>query len=818
VRNSSDERWPAGTNVFVRGRRWTVLSETDFADCRALRLAGSDPFRPSIVRTLLLPFDRPRPIDPTSVSVLRPRRWLRLLQRAAIDARPFGGLFPAAAGRINLHAYQLEPAMAMLRDGHTRILIADAVGLGKTIQAGLIVRQLSTEQELFRALIVVPASLREQWAAELNARFDLQANVVTASWLAHAIRELPPGVSPWALPGIYICSFEFLRQPEVLRPLEDTAWDLLVVDEAHAATIGSARRSAVNAVALRSRRIVLLTATPHAGDDDEFRALCRIGGSEIRPDRIVLFRRSRGDVGIPHRRRTVLLPVTLSESERLTHRLIERYASDLCHESRARGDSRARLLAIVLRKRALSSVSALALSCRKRLAVLETEGQHEIEEQLSLPLDDDEVLREDDAPESILAVAGLADVASERRWLKAILEAAEAAAIRESKLERLKRLLVKIQEPAIVFTEYRDTLLRLYDHLRLAHSSIAVLHGGMTASERSAVQQQFNEGGSLLLATDAAAEGLNLQHRCRLVIHFEWPWSPARLEQRTGRVDRIGQTQVVHEIMLVASDTAERLVLAPLIQRAARAGALTQSGGRLLDRLSESHVASAILEGTSIDIPPLSLEAETVSAPVGLVRGAQDEATRIGQLRTWMQDAGRGLSQGRGIPVAAIGSRRGGLRPGVVRAYTLTLLAEGGAAIHTELVVVHEGQKVGCLKTPADVRLAIRALGLLDDAPEGPLRLFEERVQEVSASCARAAASSVGREKVVSGPIVSSAQQLVQRGLFDRRLESASDSRARIRDAAIEEARHRACALDGWSRTTVRLKLYAVLLVAESAR
>jgi hypothetical protein len=270
--------------------------------------------------------------------------------------------------------------------------------------------------------------------------------------------------------------------------------------------------------------------------------------------------------------------------------------------------------------------------------------------------------------------------------------------------------------------------------------------------------------------------------------------------------------------MLVASDTAERLVLAPLIQRAARAGALTQSGGRLLDRLSESHVASAILEGTSIDVPPLSLEAETVSAPVGLVRGAQDEATRIGQLRTWMQDAGRGLSQGRGIPVAAIGSRRGGLRPGVVRAYTLTLLAESGAAIHTEVVVVHEEQKVGRLKTPADVRLAIRALGLLDDAPEGPLRLFEERIQEVSASCVRAGASLVGREKVVSGPIVSSAQQLVQRGLFDRRLESASDSRARSRDAAIEEARHRARALDGWSRTTVRLKLYAVLLVAESAR
>jgi SNF2 family DNA or RNA helicase len=107
----------------------------------------------------------------------------------------------------------------------------------------------------------------------------------------------------------------------------------------------------------------------------------------------------------------------------------------------------------------------------------------------------------------------------------------------------------------------------------------------MTPGERMAAEEQFNRGGSLLLATDAAAEGLNLHARCRAVVHFELPWSPCRLEQRTGRVNRIGQSRVVHEIMLVAADTAERLVLAPLASRAARASRTGSNGFSLLDTL-----------------------------------------------------------------------------------------------------------------------------------------------------------------------------------------------------------------------------------------
>jgi superfamily II DNA or RNA helicase len=814
----TNEGWSVGSDVFVRGRRWTVLGESDFTDCRALRLAGSDPFNPSIVRTFLLPFERPRRIGSTSITVVRPRKWLRLVQRAAIDARPFGGLFPAAAGQIDLHPYQLEPALAMLREGHTRVLIADAVGLGKTIQAGLILRQLSVEQESFRALVVVPASLREQWAAELKARFDAHAHIATATWLAHAAREMPTEISPWALPGIYICSFEFIRRPEVLRPVEDTGWDLLIVDEAHAATIGSARRAAVHAVAVRSRRIVLLTATPHLGDDDQCRSLCEIGRSDARPDRIVLFQRSREDVGIPRRRRTSLLAVTLSESERRTHRLLERYAASLCAASHLRGDRRARLLAIVLRKRALSSVSVLAASCSKRLALLEAGPVPGIVEQLPLPLDLDEMLLEDEEPETILGVPGLADVSSERRWLETIVAAAKLAAVRESKVVRLKRLLAKMQEPAIVFTEYRDTLVRLHEQLHAADPHVCLLHGGMTASERSIVQQQFNERGALLLATDAASEGLNLQHRCRTVIHFELPWSPARLEQRTGRVDRIGQKHAVHEIMLVASDTAERLVLAPLTRRAARARAFTRLGADLLDTVSESRVASAILDGTVLTLGPTSsLDAETLAAPVGLAGVAHAEAGRLTELRTWTRCLSEEVVVRDGIPAVAITARRRVIQHGVVRVYVLTLAGKGGAIVHSELVTVQERGDVGCLSTPADVRRAVRSLNLDGrEAPPGLLHLFKHRIQEMTGAIERVGRALSEREHVVSSPTILSSQQLVQRGLFDRRSESADRTRVRANETIVEESSQRVHSLKSWSRTTASLRLCAILLVHDS--
>src|SRR4029453_10901983 len=167
------DNWTAGQHVSLRGRRWRIEESTRFADCRTLRLTTVD--HASSIRTFLLPFDRPLPLPSRStigeIKLMRPQRWLRTVHEGAMNVRPFGGLSGVLASRIDLLPYQLEPALAMLRHGSGRVMIADAVGLGKTIQAGLMIRQLSVERESLRALVVTPAGLRDQWAAELASRF-----------------------------------------------------------------------------------------------------------------------------------------------------------------------------------------------------------------------------------------------------------------------------------------------------------------------------------------------------------------------------------------------------------------------------------------------------------------------------------------------------------------------------------------------------------------------------------------------------------------------------------------------------------------------
>src|SRR5215831_16297791 len=140
MREGGGERWSRGDAVRVRGRQWTVLDETQYLDCRALRLRIRERGNAPLTQTLLLPFDRPRRAAPlSSIDVVRPRHWIRHVVRTALDSAPFGGLNVAVSSCIDLLPYQIEPALAMLRNGCIRVLIADAVGLGKTIQAGLIV-------------------------------------------------------------------------------------------------------------------------------------------------------------------------------------------------------------------------------------------------------------------------------------------------------------------------------------------------------------------------------------------------------------------------------------------------------------------------------------------------------------------------------------------------------------------------------------------------------------------------------------------------------------------------------------------------------
>ena len=224
----------------------------------------------------------------------------------------------------------------------------------------------------------------------------------------------------------------------------------------------------------------------------------------------------------------------------------------------------------VLRKRAYSGARALQLTVARRLASLGPEP--DLAGQLQLPLDDmGEFDAGDEAPSWQPAMT-LRDRALERRLLTSLAGAAQAAAACETKLSALSRLLNRIGEPVIVFTEYRDTLAHVEHVVRSLGKPTVILHGGLSRRERSAALRAFDAGErAILLATDAAGEGLNLQGACRIVINLELPWNPMRLEQRIGRVDRIGQRRTVHAFHLVAAGTGEQRLLEGLRDRIARA-------------------------------------------------------------------------------------------------------------------------------------------------------------------------------------------------------------------------------------------------------
>jgi ERCC4-related helicase len=814
VIETAGQEWHAGSQISVRGQLWTILERTPFADCDALRLRGAEPANWTTVQTILLPFDRPRAPRPSpSIEVMRPRRWLRAVTGQAVNVNPFGGLSSAAASTIAFLPYQLQPALAMLRGGHARVLIADAVGLGKTIQAGLILRQVATERGSFRALVITPAGLREQWAAELTARFALSTSIATSDWLSRMAARLPPDINVWSLPGIYVSSFDFIKRPEVLGSLEDVAWDVLVVDEAHAATSGSARYAAVHSLALRGRRVILLSATPHGGDAEQFRALCGLGSPAREAEPILIFRRSRAEVGTVGRRRTVLLPVRLSDAERRMHRALETYAARLCAESRSGGDPRGRLAAIVLAKRSLSSPASLARSCRRRRDLLAAAGPSHDEQQLHLPLGGEDIL-EDDEPASILAAPGLTDAAQEQRCLETIVDAADEAARDESKLRLLRRLLRRTREPAIVFTEYRDTLERIRTALAGFARHITVLHGGMDAGERSAAQREFNAAGSLLLATDAASEGLNLHHRCRMVIHFELPWNPSRIEQRTGRVDRIGQTRIVHELILVANDTAERLVLAPLVKRAARARNALPGQSPLFDVLTESRIAEAVMEGEPVR-PSVSDAGLYGTVPsVELEADARREAARLADLRTWLAHAGRHESC-TAIAATVLPAKRRTLPPGVICVFTLRLIGADGNERHGELLAIHDRWPVppirytrAALRRLVDVFCRARNVWI----EKMLLESLAPRHGEITGLSQIAAAAAERRDHIVVALRRSAAQQLVQPGLFD------AQNVQKRRGPVLDDARWHLDRTEFEAPLTPVLSLSAILAVTSRRR
>jgi superfamily II DNA or RNA helicase len=586
-----------GDLIAVRRSRWRVADVRSHADCSLVTLHGIAPPVLGLVRRILTPFDRVEPIEGAG----RPRfvgidAWRRACRATIATDGIAASLRTAAAAAIELLPYQLEPALAIVRGRATRILLADEVGLGKTIQAGLVASELIARGTVERALVLTPAGLRDQWIDELARRFRIEGTRLDARTLRRLVTGLPIGVNPWLTAPVAVASIDYVKRPEVFPAVAAVPWDLVVVDEAHAAAADSDRKAAAHTLASRAPYVLLLTATPHSGERELFASLCAVGAVGDGP--LAVFRRTRAQLGMAVRRRVHVLHVAANAIERRMHAQLMRYAHAVRAERAHAGDA---LLALgVLHKRMLSSAWSLAQSVDHRLRMLAVEHASDDADQLSLPLGDASgELTDADEPPAWPAALRLPDRQEERRLLTALLAVAREAAQSETKLRRLAALLGRMREPAVVFTEYRDTLVHVQ---RTIGRSTVVLHGGLGRDARAEALRAFASASDLiLLATDAAAEGLNLHHRCRVVVNLELPWNPSRLEQRIGRVDRIGQRRTVHAFHLVGKGTGETAVLERLRARIAVAAAEIGAADPLGDASHERAIAGAIFRGDPDD-------------------------------------------------------------------------------------------------------------------------------------------------------------------------------------------------------------------------
>jgi len=542
----------AGAVVVIRHERWRIadVSRTDdVTRIDAIRLTPPA----SAPTTFLAPFDDVH----CGASVGRPRRVRRQRWRATwagLGARAEHAILPLCAvdADIAVLPYQLEPLLAM-RDGVRRVLIADAVGLGKTIQAGLIVAELVRRREAARVLIAAPTHLCWQWQEELRARLHLSARFADATTLADLATTLPRGVNAWSLDGIWIGSLDFLKQPHILAALPVAPWDLVIIDEAHMVTGPSERRDAAQSLTASARRVVLLTATPSSGVGDG-RALTRVGALDT-DESLVMFRRTRSDVGVNSRRRVRRLSLRPSLNECHALDILDAFAR--AADSAATDSTRdaTQLLVSVLRKRALSTFAALSISVSRRLRHLDGATMPTIDGiQPSFDFGDADHEHDD----ALTATIGLA-VERERSWMRRLQNAAVTAARVSRKLARLATLVTRAHEPVIVFTEFRDSLDVVVAALQQRGEAVVAAHGRLSTAELQSALDAFRDGRArTLVATDVASQGLNLHQRARWVIHVDRPWNPIRLEQRAGRVDRMGQTRDVHVTALVLDDARDR--------------------------------------------------------------------------------------------------------------------------------------------------------------------------------------------------------------------------------------------------------------------
>nr|WP_247880225.1 helicase-related protein [Brucella pituitosa] len=481
-----------------------------------------------------------------------------------------------------------------------RYLLADEVGLGKTIEAGLVLRELKLRGRAKRILVVAPKGLVRQWQAEMRQHFGESFHFVDPSSLA-ALRQWR-GVSDednaWRMHDQVICALDSVKPMESRRgwsldqiqaynrerfeDLVSAAWDLVIIDEAHrmgGSTEQVARYKLGAALAEASPYLLLLSATPHQGKTDQFMRLMQLLDRDAFPDEgsvsrervqpFVIRTEKRAAINAEGQplfrpRLTRLHPVAWQARHAAQQQLYEAVTDYVRHgynQALAAKQRHVGFLMILMQRLVTSSTAAIRATLEKRQAALDTsQAQPRLFDTLSV----DEWADLDGEAQVDLALQAnsLELEKSEVETLLALARSTEAAGT-DAKAESLLELIYKLQQeegdPALkilVFTEFVPTQAMLADYMESRGFTVATLNGGMDMDARIRALQIFAGDARVLISTDAGGEGLNLQF-CHVIVNFDMPWNPMRIEQRIGRVDRIGQKHVVRALNFVLEDTVE---------------------------------------------------------------------------------------------------------------------------------------------------------------------------------------------------------------------------------------------------------------------
>ncbi len=433
------------------------------------------------------------------------------------------------------YEHQERAALRVLREMRGRAILADEVGLGKTVEAGLILKEYAIRGLVRRALILTPPALCTQWQEEMQAKFLLPFEIL------HAVHD-------WQRHPLLIVSLDTAKREPHGPIAQGTAWDLVVVDEAHRLKNRLSRNWRFVA-GLHKKYMLLLTATPIQNDMDELFNLVSllkpgqlhtydefqsryVGSPDGRmPARVTELRGRLRDVMVRNRRgisftlpprRVHSLPVRLSPEERRLYDDVTDFVRDAWGMSIARLPLTAKLTLIVLQREIGSSTFATA----RTLAKLQ-----------------DSPMFGPDERERLGALAG------------------QAMAIQENvKASRLRAFLRSTDEKALVFTQYLRTLEYLRRVLETDGITVAVYHGGLAPAAKDEAVHAFRDDRRIFLSTEAGGEGRNLQF-ARTLVNYDLPWNPLRIEQRIGRVHRLGQEREVHVVNLWAQDTVEEYLI-----------------------------------------------------------------------------------------------------------------------------------------------------------------------------------------------------------------------------------------------------------------